>query len=66
MMGIPLDGPIWMFGDNQSVITSSTIPESTFNKRQNALSYHLVQECIAAKIIYFINVEGKYNPIILS
>jgi hypothetical protein len=27
MMGIPIDGPSWMFGDNQSVITSSTIPE---------------------------------------
>lgn len=62
MMGIPIDGPSWMFGDNQSVITSSTIPESTLNKRHNALSYHLVRECISANIIYFIHVEGKYNP----
>jgi hypothetical protein len=62
MMGIPIDGPSWMFGDNQSVITSSTIPESTLNKRQHALSYHLVRECIASNIIYFIHVEGKYNP----
>jgi hypothetical protein len=56
MMGIPIDGPSWMFGDNQSVINSSTIPESTLNKRQNALSYHLVRECIAANIMYFIHV----------
>jgi hypothetical protein len=62
MMGIPIDGPSWMFGDNQSVITSSTIPESTLNKRQNALSYHLVRECIAAQIIYFMHVEGRVNP----
>jgi hypothetical protein len=62
MMGIPLDGPSWMFGDNQSVITSSTIPESTLNKRQNALSYHLVRECIAAEIIYFLHVKGCHNP----
>jgi len=62
MMGVPLDGPSWMFGDNQSVITSSTIPESSLNKRHNALSYHLVRECIAAEIIYFIHVEGKFNP----
>ena len=62
MMGIPIDGPSWMFGDNQSVITSSTIPESTLNKRQNALSYHLVRECIAAKIIYLLHVSGKVNP----
>jgi hypothetical protein len=61
-MGVPLDGPSWMFGDNQSVITSSTIPESSLNKRHNALSYHLVHECIDAEIIYFIHVEGKFNP----
>jgi hypothetical protein len=62
MMGIPIDGPSWMFGDNQSVITSATIPESTLNKRHNALSYHLVRECIAAKIINFMHVPGKVNP----
>ena len=32
MMGIPIDGKSWLFGDNQSVITSSTIPKSTLNK----------------------------------
>jgi hypothetical protein len=62
MMGIPLDGPSWLFGDNQSVITSSTIPSSMLNKRHNALSYHRLRESIAARIIYFIHIEGQYNP----
>ncbi|HSN65751.1 MAG TPA: reverse transcriptase domain-containing protein, partial [Fusibacter sp.] len=62
MMGIPIDGPSWLFGDNQSVITSSNIPESTLNKRHNALSYHRVRECIASKIMYFIHIASKYNP----
>ena len=62
MMGIPIDGPAWMFGDNASVITSSTIPQSTLNKRHNALSYHRVRECLAAKIIYLLHIDGKYNP----
>jgi hypothetical protein len=62
MMGVPLDGPSWMFGDNQSVINSSTIPQSSLNRCHNALSYHLVHECIAAEIIYFIHVKGKFNP----
>jgi hypothetical protein len=43
IMVIPLDGPSWMFGDNESVITSSAIPQSTLNKRHNALSYHCVR-----------------------
>ena len=62
MMGVPIDGPAWMFGDNYSVIVSSTIPQSNLNKRHNALSYHRVRECIANNIIYFQHVEGKYNP----
>jgi hypothetical protein len=62
MMGIPLDGPAWMFGDNQSVITSSTIPHSNLNKRHNALSYHRVREAISAKVMYFIHIDGKLNP----
>jgi hypothetical protein len=62
MMGIPIDGPTWMFGDNASVITSSTVPQSTLNKRHNALSYHRVRECIASKIIYLLHVDGTLNP----
>jgi hypothetical protein len=42
MMGIPIDGPTWMFGDNASVITSSTVPQSSLNKRCNDLSCHQV------------------------
>ena len=50
-MGFSVDGPAWVFGDNASVITSSTIPQSTLNKRHNALSYHRVRESIAAKTL---------------
>jgi hypothetical protein len=61
MMGIPLDGPAWMFGDNQSVLTSSTLPHSSLNKRHNALSYHRVREAVAAKVMYFMKVTGTVN-----
>ena len=42
-----------MFGDNKSVVTTSTIPQTTLNKRHNKLSYHKVREAIAAKILEF-------------
>ena len=42
MLGVPIDGPSWLFWDNKSVVTSSTIPHSSLNKRWNALSYHKV------------------------
>ena len=54
--------PTYMFGDNQSVITSSTIPASLLNKRHNALAYHRVREAIAAGIIRFFHIAGKSNP----
>jgi hypothetical protein len=47
-LGVPLDGPAWLFGDNQSVVTSSTLPHSKLNKRHNALCYHKVREACAA------------------
>ena len=60
--GIPVNGPAYMFGDNQSVVTSSTLPHSGLNKRWNALSYHRVREAIAAGILKFYHISGKLNP----
>ena len=49
----PVMTKVYMFGDNKSVVTSSTIPQSILNKRHNMLSYHRVREAIAAKILEF-------------
>jgi hypothetical protein len=62
MLGAPLDGKSYMFGDNKSVITSGTIPHSSLNKRHNALAYHRVREAIASDVIWFFHIEGKFNP----
>jgi hypothetical protein len=52
----------YMFEDNQAVVTNSTIPHSSLNKRHNALSYHRVREMIAAKILGYYWIYGKKNP----
>jgi hypothetical protein len=62
MMGIPIDGPAWIFGDSQSAITSSRIRHSNLNKRHNALSYLHVREAISAQILHFIHIDGRFNP----
>jgi hypothetical protein len=62
-LDVPIDGPAWMFEDNQSVITSSTIPHSSLNKRHNVLSYHRVREAISSKVMYFLHVTRVYNPV---
>ena len=62
MLGVPLDGPAWLFGDNQSVVTSSTLPHSPLSKRHNALAYHRVREAISAKTMHFLHLVGIDNP----
>ena len=62
MLGVPIDGPTWLFGDNKSVVTSSTMPYSRLSKRWNALSYHRVREAFAAGIIRFEHIPGVENP----
>jgi hypothetical protein len=62
MLGVPLDGKSWMFGDNESVVKSSTIPQSNLMKRHNALAYHRVREAIAAGVIDFLHIPGIQNP----
>ena len=66
-LGVPLDGPAFMFGDNKSVVLSSSIPSHSLNKRHNFLSYHRVRECIAAThngepVVRFFHIDGKDNP----
>ena len=51
-----------MFGDNQSVITSSTLPESPLSKRHVALSFHQVREAMASGMLAFIHTPGILNP----
>ena len=52
-LGVPIMTKAYMFGDNKSFVTSSTIPQSILNKRHNMLSYNRVREAIAAKILEF-------------
>ena len=53
MLGVPINGPSWLFGDNKSVVISSFIPHSGLNKQWNVLSYHKVHESVAAIIVHF-------------
>ena len=47
MMGIPVEGPSYIFGDNMSVIKNTQTPESTLKKKSNSICYHFCRESIA-------------------
>ena len=61
MLGVEVDGPAQMFGDNKSVIINTTIPSSQLKKKHNAICYHRVREAIAAKIINFFHIRSENN-----
>ena len=61
-LGIEVKGPSYMFGDNENVVNTSSMPHGKLHKRHNALSYHRVREAIAAGIIKFNHVRGNTNP----
>ena len=47
MMGIPVEGPAYIKGDNQSVLANTTIPDSTLKKKSQSIAYHFVREGVA-------------------
>ena len=47
MMGVPLPGPSYIYGDNISVIHYTQRPESTLKKKNNSICYHALREAVA-------------------
>ena len=42
MMGISCDNPTFIYGDNQSVLANTTIPNSMLTKKSQRITYHFV------------------------
>ena len=61
MLGVPIDGPALMLGDNMSVVLNTTVPSSVLKKKHLGISYHRVREAIAAKILRFAHVRSEEN-----
>jgi hypothetical protein len=61
-LGIPVHEQSYMFGDNESVVNSSSIPHAKLHKRHTALSFHRVREAVASKYIRFHFLPGACNP----
>jgi hypothetical protein len=60
-LGVSLDGPALMLGDNMSVVLNTSVPSSVLKKKHNAIAYHRVREAIAAKILRFAYIRSEEN-----
>ena len=61
MLGVPMDQPAMMLGDNMSVVLNTTVPSSVLKKKHHAIGYHRVREAIAASILQFAHCDSKTN-----
>jgi hypothetical protein len=60
-LGVDLDGPTLMMGDNMSVVLNASVPSSVLKKKHYAIAYHQVREAIAAKVMRSACVKSKEN-----
>ena len=62
MLGIPVDDPCYVYGDNQSVLANVTIPDSILKKKSNSIAYHYVREGVARREWCMSYINTKCNP----
>lgn len=62
MMGIPCDGPAYIYGDNKSVLFNTSIPDSTLKKKSQSIAYHFVREGAARDEWRIAYVNTHDNP----
>jgi hypothetical protein len=60
-LGVSLDVPKLMLGDNMSVVLNTSIPSNVLKKKHNAIACHRVRELIVAKVMRFAYVNSEEN-----
>ena len=62
MMGVPIEGPTYKYGDNMSTIHNTQCPESQLKKKSNSICYHAVREAVAMGELLTGHVKTNDNP----
>lgn len=61
MFGVPISGPARVFCDNESVVNSSSFPDSRLRKKHCSIAYHKTREAIAAGIMLIYYEHSSSN-----
>ena len=62
MMGVPISGATFTYGDNMSVIHNTQRPESALKKKANSIAYHACRESVAMGESITGHVPTNLNP----
>jgi hypothetical protein len=60
-LGVALDEPALMRGDNMSVVLNTAVPSSVLKKKYNATVCQQLREAIAARIMRFAYIKSEEN-----
>ena len=61
MFGVPISGPARVYCDNESVVKSTSVPESRLKKKHNSIAYHRIREAVAAGTILIYYEASEFN-----
>ena len=62
MMGIPIVGLMYTYGDNMSTIHNMQCPDLTLQKKSNSICYHAIHEALVMQEILTRHVKMDENP----
>jgi hypothetical protein len=62
MMGVTIDGPTYVYGDNMTVVHNTQLAESVPKKKSNAICYHAVWESAAMGESIIGHIPSVNNP----
>ena len=62
MMGIPISGASYVYGDDMLVIHNTSKPESTLKKKCNATAYHAINKAVAMGESLTWHLRSENNP----
>ena len=61
-MGIPVENPCFIYGDNQSVLWNTSVPESSLKKKSSSVAYHFVREGVSTDEWRTTYIKSSENP----
>ena len=62
MMGITVNNPCFVYGDNQSVLWNMTIPDSMLKNKTSSVAYHFVGEGVSKDCWRTTYIKSSENP----
>ena len=57
-LGVPIRESSCLFGDNESVVKSGSIPHSQLSKRHHALAHHDARDAVTSKMVSFHHINA--------